>query len=98
MERRFDNFGYVVTAKVSDNNTSVEFSVHPDNVHQEARFVGYIKWDGCSNWHLHGRNYQLHFCSQKDSMDFGVLLSKLYDWAAELMPNHKENLGNKKYA
>lgn len=97
MGRYFDSFGYVVTAKVSDNKLSVEFSVHPDNVHQEAKFIGHVKWDGCSNWHLHGKNYQLHFCSQKDAVEFGVLLSKLYDWAAELLPRYKENLETNKY-
>jgi hypothetical protein len=95
LERRFEEFRYVVKAKFAENKSSVEFSVHPDNVHQEARFVGYIKGDGCSNWHLHGRNCQLHFCNQKEANQFGQLLSKLYDWASELMPQHKEKLGSK---
>ncbi len=96
MERSFKEFGYVATAKTHENKLSVEFSVHPDSVHQDAVFVGFVKWDGCSNWHLDGKSYQLHFCSQTDAKNFGVLLSKLYDWAAEILPEYKDNLGNEK--
>jgi hypothetical protein len=63
---------------------------------KDPLFIGSIKWDGCSNWHFPYSYYPLHFCTQGEVREFGELLSKLYDWAAELMPDHKENLGSEK--
>lgn len=55
--------------------------------------VGYIKWDGCSNWDFlleENVTHPLHFCSQIQTTQFGNLLYEMYNWAAELMPWNKE--------
>lgn len=46
-----------------------------------------IKWDGCA--HLRPINYT-HICSRGDARKLGAMLERLYDLAAELMPEHAE--------
>jgi hypothetical protein len=60
---------------------------------EDPLMVGYIKWDGCSNWDFplpQGVTHPLHFCSHLEIKAFGNMLASLYEWAAELMPNHKD--------
>lgn len=59
-----------------------------DDVPDEECLTGTIKWDGCSNFQ-HG--ICLHFCGRAMAKEFGELLQKLYDVAAELLPEHAEN-------
>lgn len=73
----------------------VEFTVYEGNNYDaslDPLFAGSVKWDGCSNWEIG----ELHFCTQKQAKEFGILLGMLYDWAAELMPENKDNLGENK--
>lgn len=52
---------------------------------------GSIKWDGCSNWlfdeqdSLPGCQSMLHFCGKQSAMNLGVLMERLYEWAAEVI-------------
>ncbi len=49
---------------------------------------GFVKWDGCSNWTFAGELCPpLHFCDKQEAVNIGELLARLYDWAAELIPN-----------
>jgi len=86
MEREFEDLGYYVTASVHDTKLSVEFIV-AGGMYEEIEFHGFIKWDGCSNWHVEGNHYQFHFCEPQDARNFAELICRLYDWAAELMPD-----------
>lgn len=62
--------------------------------HEHNPFIkGYVKWDGCSNWDFplgEGITHPLHFCDLKEIKSFCDMLSELYKWSAELMPENKE--------
>ncbi len=52
---------------------------------------GGIKWDGCSNMHFDEQDrVMLHFFSKREAMNTGVLLGRLYDLAAKLIPAWSE--------
>jgi len=88
MDRR-ELHGYIVYAKLHEDEISVSFDVFEEiRWEEEPFFAGYIKWDGCSNWDFLDKGFPLHFCEQLDARNFGVFLSELYDWAQELMPKH----------
>lgn len=54
---------------------------------------GSIKWDGCSNLNFDEQDrVMLHFCSKTSATNIGVLLGRLYELAAELMPEQVDNL------
>lgn len=78
--------GRVVEAKTETHGVSL--SVFKDNGYGftdgDPLFYGTVKWDGCSNWHVVGNSWQLHFCSVKEAREFGMLLEEMYQWATEL--------------
>lgn len=48
---------------------------------------GYIKWDGCSNWHFDIQNgCMIHFCSVEEGEAIGTLFKALYAIAARVIP------------
>lgn len=51
---------------------------------------GRIKWDGCAD--LKFADETLHFCGRSNAVNVGVLLGRLYDLAAELMPQNADDL------
>lgn len=54
---------------------------------------GSIKWDGCSNWKFeHPNSYPLHFCGKGRALDFAKMIEQLYQWAAELLPEHRNDM------
>lgn len=65
----------------------------PDYDGEEPIMVGYIKWDGCSNWKFQEVSYPLHFCSYAEVKDFANLFPKLQEWTAELMAGNDFILG-----
>lgn len=75
----------------------VDFAVYKYEEDLDPLFIGTIKWDGCSYWNFTSNYYPLYFDSKNAAKDFGLLLASLYDWAGELMPEHKECLGDNKY-
>ena len=81
--------GYTVIAKIKELH--VDFLIHEDDEisSNEPKFIGYVKWDGCSNWHFSGDNYQLHFCSQEEAINFGKLIGEIYEWASKLLPDNE---------
>jgi len=55
---------------------------------------GSIKWDGCSNMQFDEQeNVMLHFCGKHNIEKLGTLLSRLYELAAEMMPEHAKDMG-----
>lgn len=82
--------GYTVDAIKHEYH--VEFTIYHDlcNVHNDPdggiAFFGSVKWDGCSNWHMPGDNYQVHYCGLQDLNRYSRLIKELYQWAAELLP------------
>ncbi len=92
MIKEFDICGntYSVMADLHENKVVVKFTVYEHTLYEEAPdplFLGSIKWDGCSNWDFSKQNCALHFCGRNKAVEFGVFLGKLYEWAAELMPD-----------
>jgi len=88
---------YVVLADLHKNGHIVNFFIYQGNQEvsdEDPLLIGHIKWDGCSNWHFPHSNYPLHFCNQSRAKQFGDLLSEMYNWASELLPTNKENLGS----
>jgi hypothetical protein len=86
----YDGVGYIESHK-----EAVSLGIDPeDRKHlPEPLMLCSIKWDGCSNWHVFGENnYQLHFCGLKPTRDFGAMLSELYEWAAELLPENRDDI------
>jgi hypothetical protein len=47
---------------------------------------GDVKWDGCSNWDWHTSECMQHFCTKDSAVKIGVLMGRLYDLAAEMIP------------
>jgi hypothetical protein len=48
---------------------------------------GYVKWDGCSNWHFDQQEIgMLHFCGREDLTRVGSLLTRCFDLAREMCP------------
>ena len=86
--------GYCVEAKLVDHHVDfvVYESDYPDDQHMYIN--GYVKWDGCSNWFWDRREYQLqlHFCDIGEIRRFGKLIEAMQRWAAELMPENKEDI------
>lgn len=47
---------------------------------------GSVKWDGCSNWHFDEQDrVMIHGCSRDDLEGIGLLLTKCFDIAHEIM-------------
>jgi hypothetical protein len=54
----------------------------------EVYFHGFVKWDGCSNWHIDEQDrVMLHGCSREDLTNLGEVLARCWDMTAELLPN-----------
>jgi hypothetical protein len=80
---------YKVLGELHEN--IVDFTVYEEG-ELEPLLKGTVKWDGCSDWHFGRFYYPLYFYNKNQAKEFGLLLAGLYDWAAELMPQNKENL------
>lgn len=80
--------GYQVIAEVHE--VSVFFEAFEDPF-GDLVFKGYIKWDGCSNWHFEG-HYGLHLCGLDRLDDFHELIKSLYEWTAEIFPDNTDVL------
>lgn len=84
---------YVVIEQCHDHY--VDFEVHESHyttqLDEELFMIGYIKWDGCSNWRFE-HSYPFHFCQPKEVDTFALLIKKLYEFAAKLMPDYADNM------
>jgi putative heme iron utilization protein len=60
-----------------------------DNLEDAELFLsGHVKWDACSNWNFDAQeSCMIHFCEKQQAENIGVVLGRLYDIAAELIPN-----------
>jgi hypothetical protein len=47
----------------------------------------YIKWDGCSDWHLIEDDCMVHGCCRSDLERIGKILVACWDWMAEICTN-----------
>lgn len=85
---------YVVIEHCHDHY--IEFEVYECQHSQLDEIIfmkGYVRWDGCSNWDFEDR-YPLHFCRPKDAEIFALLIKKLYEFAAKLMPDYADNMSD----
>ena len=56
---------------------------------------GFVKWDGCSTLRFDAQGDRLlHFCGKREATNVGVLLRRLYDLAAEIVPAFDESWRN----
>lgn len=63
----------------------------------EVVVTGYIRWDGCSNFYFGEEGgLMLHFCGVKQAIQVGTLLERLYEMAAELIPEHEPDILRRK--
>lgn len=47
---------------------------------------GYVKWDGCSNWHFDQQDdVMLHFCERDQLLNLGVVLQRCWDMTEGLI-------------
>lgn len=61
---------------------------NPDEPFKEADVYchGFVKWDGCSNWHWDEQDdCMLHGCSKQDLLNLGIVLARCWDWTTELL-------------
>jgi hypothetical protein len=81
------SYGYYVTGWTSSVETieTIEGA--------QVYLSGSIKWDGCSNMQFDEQEKaMLHFCGKSNAMNIGTLLERLYDLAAEMMPEHAKDM------
>ncbi len=84
----FEDIDYVALAEVKEYY--IDFIVYKgDQYYQDEDYLfkGTVKKDGCSNWDF-TNPIQMHFCTQQEAKNLGIILERLYNWAAELMPDH----------
>lgn len=73
-------------------NGTKEEELSRDIEDAEIFLSGFIKWDGCSNMKFDAQEKAyLLFCGRKGAKDIGKLMEKLYDLAAEMMPEYEYN-------
>jgi|ERR1700723_2579379 len=60
-----------------------------ENISEAEIFLsGFVKWDECSNWLFNIQDdCMIHFCVKEEAEQVGRLFGRLYDLAAELIPN-----------
>jgi len=51
----------------------------------DALVLGEVKWDGCTNHSPVGGDTR-HACYREDLVNFGVLMGRIYDQAAAILP------------
>ena len=97
-EKVFEDLGFIVVAKHNQqtgagDDLPVDFVVY-EVVTWGSAFTrpwlhGSIKWDGCSNWHFDAQDdLMIHFCGPSDTAKLSKLFERLYQMAAEIMPEH----------
>lgn len=62
---------------------------YTDVMDQADKFAhGSVKWDGCSNWLFDAQERcMIHGCTRGDLTRLGEVLTRCWDWTAELCPN-----------
>jgi len=71
------------SAKAMISDARIDFEV---SFNGAPEVVGWVKWDGCSDWKLVQPGY-LHRCSgggPQDLRNIGEALARCWDWAHEL--------------
>lgn len=92
--REYKDIGYIVTMTTEDD-CRVKFKVSKlgnfDMQSIELYLSGSIKCDGCSNMRFDRQDSaMLHFCSKKEAADIGVLMNRLYELAAGMLPGSED--------
>lgn len=55
---------------------------------------GFVKWDGCSNWHFDAQDsLMLHGCSREDLTRLGEIMARCRDWTRELCTKFADEQG-----
>lgn len=73
-----------------DHAVSIDFKVStPNGDRMEVMLEGFIKWDGCSNWHEPDGNY-FHLCGMTHVENLYSALAMCYSIAGKYMPEANE--------
>ena len=77
--------GGAVLYKLQDSPTCVP----TQDIKEAALYChGSVKWDGCSNWYWDEQDdCMLHGCTQQDLLNLGIVLTRCWEWTAELLEN-----------
>ena len=73
---------YFVISEINDDN--VKFSVTKTN---GSTFECILKWSGSSKFDFLSNDFS--FSNLKEFQSFSTLIEGLYEWASELVPEHK---------
>lgn len=87
------NIGFVIYEHVgTDANGAIlyesEHGKYVESVEDSEIFMhGYIKWDGCSNWHIDSQDSgMLHFCDKTEFKKIGDIMAYCWDITEEILP------------
>lgn len=93
-ELQFEDIGFRVMVKLEPISCSFDIYDYNDGTtpieYDELLFKGFIKWDGCSDWHIPKERCSLHFCGKDKLVNFNILLERLYDFAKDNIDNWLE--------
>jgi hypothetical protein len=65
----------------------------------EVFLRGWVKWDGCSNWHFPDceGDGSIHLCSWGQAAEIGVLVKRMYEITAEYIPERAKSILEKRF-
>jgi len=94
-EFHVDYFIYDIAGFTEDNLPLLQkkdATFYPDPVESmedaEVFLHGFVKWDGCSNWHFDEQDrLMIHGCGRADIQRIGDIMAACWDWTAEILPN-----------
>jgi hypothetical protein len=84
---------YSHTVELHENKLSCSFEVLEEDTHSGAPEVissGFVKWDGCVNWHA-GCRVMVHFCQPSDLQEFMAELQAAIHAAHSLCQNTEKD-------
>ena len=86
----FDLFDVVAFVEADDGTERPIFEEGLKHVYDRDdahRYLhGWVKWDGCSNWHFDEQDrLYLHGCDRHDTTRWGEAMGRCWDWAQDLL-------------
>lgn len=83
-----DDDGMLWTKEIDGKRGSYYDGVRP--IEDADVFLhGYVKWDGCSNWHIDEQDrVMIHRCGRRDLANLGAIMLACFDMTKELIPDN----------
>ena len=80
--------GQEFTIYAEPGEYKVEYEVFEEDDTDGPLIMGYVKWDGCSNWEFPSVELGMfHGCHRSNLTDFGELMAKCWDMTVDLCEN-----------